>query len=88
MAMALYPHVQKKAQAELDAVLGGSRLPTHDDRPALPYTAAVLLETLRWVPATPMGIPHRSMEEDEYKGYCIPKGTIVVPVSHRATFSL
>ncbi|KAF7760024.1 hypothetical protein Agabi119p4_11719 [Agaricus bisporus var. burnettii] len=40
MAMAIYPDVQKKAQAELDRVLG-SRLPEINDRSSLPYTSAL-----------------------------------------------
>jgi cytochrome P450 len=54
MAMALYPEVQKKAQAELDQVLGG-RLPEFNDRPNLPYINAILKECIRWQPAAPLG---------------------------------
>ncbi|KAG8901703.1 hypothetical protein FRC00_005286, partial [Tulasnella sp. 408] len=42
--------VQKKAQAEIDRVIGPSRLPTFEDQPNLPYLHAVMLETLRWNP--------------------------------------
>ncbi|KAJ3556974.1 hypothetical protein NM688_g1728 [Phlebia brevispora] len=83
LAMAMHPHVQAKAQHELDRVIGKDRLPTHEDIPSLPYLQAVFLETLRWQPAVPMGIPHRSMADDEYKGYHIPKGTIVIYSYHR-----
>lgn len=55
MAMALHPEVQKKAQAELDQVLGG-RLPEFADRPNLPYINAVIKETGRWQPVAPLGI--------------------------------
>lgn len=54
MAMCLYPDVQKKAQAELDKVLGG-RLPDFDDRDSLPYINAVAKESLRWQPVGPLG---------------------------------
>jgi hypothetical protein len=47
-AMANYPLVQKKAQEELDKVLGEGRLPTFEDRPHLPYISAVVNEVLRW----------------------------------------
>ena len=53
--MALYPEVQTKAQGYLDSVLGASRLPEFSDRPALPYIEAIMLETLRWHPAVPLG---------------------------------
>lgn len=47
-AMLCYPEVQKKAQDELDRVLGG-RLPEFDDEVDLPYLSAVVKETIRYV---------------------------------------
>lgn len=58
--MAVTPEVQKKAQAQIDAVVGRSRLPTMEDRPLLPYVDAILRETLRYCPVVPLGkcYPH------------------------------
>lgn len=53
--MVLFPSVQEKAHAEIDAVVGSQRLPTFDDQQNMPYLHAVLLETLRWNPVVPMG---------------------------------
>jgi cytochrome P450 len=54
--MTLYPEVQKKAQAEIDAVVGNDRLPTvSQDWDRLPYLRAVCSEVLRWMPVGPMG---------------------------------
>lgn len=53
--MALYPEVQKKAQAELDAVVGSTRLPTMADRARLPYIEGVIREVYRWNPVAPLG---------------------------------
>ena len=53
--MALYPDVQKKAQAEIDAVVGQNRLPDFHDRPSLPYINAVVKESSRWNLVTPLG---------------------------------
>ena len=53
--MMLYPDVQKRAQAEIDAVVGTQRLPTLEDRPGLPYVNALVKEALRWNPVVPMG---------------------------------
>ncbi|KZO94968.1 cytochrome P450 [Calocera viscosa TUFC12733] len=78
MAMTLYPDVQKKAQEELDHVVGKERLPTFADRPNLPYMNAVVKEVLRWAAVVPMCLPHRLIKEDEYNGYRIPKDTIVL----------
>ncbi|RPD69162.1 cytochrome P450 [Lentinus tigrinus ALCF2SS1-7] len=78
LAMASYPDVQKKAQAELESVVGPGRLPEFSDQDALPYINAVVKELLRWRSVVPTGVPHRSMEDDEYRGYLIPKGSIVI----------
>lgn len=72
--MASFPEIQKKAQEEVDRVTGGQRLPEYDDRIHLPYTQAIIREVLRWRPLFPLGLPHASMEDDVYNGYCIPKG--------------
>ncbi|EIW87220.1 cytochrome P450 [Coniophora puteana RWD-64-598 SS2] len=79
LAMVLFPEVQKKAHAEIDAVLGCETLPELDHRPALPYIEAVMRETLRWHPIAPMAIPHAVKDDDVYEGYHIPKGSILIP---------
>ncbi|KIK64105.1 hypothetical protein GYMLUDRAFT_40354 [Collybiopsis luxurians FD-317 M1] len=77
-AMALYPEVQAKAQAELDAVVGNDRLPSFEDRDHLPYLQAVTLEALRWHSVVPTSVPHRVTEDNVFKGYFIPKGSLVL----------
>ncbi|KAJ7839988.1 cytochrome P450 [Mycena olivaceomarginata] len=62
------PEVQQKAQAEVDSVTGGKRLPTFDDEAAMPYISAIVQETLRWQNIGPIA--------DEYGGYRIPAGAI------------
>ncbi len=76
--MSLYPDVQKKARAELDAVVGSTRLPDLRDRPNLPYINAIVKETLRWHTVVPLSLPHVSTADDEYDGFFIPKGSIVM----------
>ncbi|OHE93537.1 cytochrome P450 1A2 [Colletotrichum orchidophilum] len=75
--MVLHPEVQDKAQRILDEVVGDSRLPTFEDRPRLPYIDYIVQETLRWCPVSPIGVPHRSLEDDVYDGMFIPKGSFV-----------
>ncbi|KAJ6526403.1 cytochrome P450 [Mycena capillaripes] len=77
-ALLSFPEVQKRAQTELDAVVGRSRMPTFADYNSLPYIRALIKETLRWAPVGPIGLPHRLMEDDYYDGHLIPKGSIVI----------
>ncbi|KAH8984051.1 cytochrome P450 [Lactarius akahatsu] len=79
LAMTLYPDVQRKAQTEIDQVIGNSRLPDFSDQDALPYVQAVLKEVLRWHPVTPLGVPHKVRVSDIYEGYYIPAGSIIIP---------
>jgi cytochrome P450 len=74
--MIAHPEFQKRAQAELDAVVGRSRIPTFSDAPSLPYIEALVKETLRWRSPAPMGVAHTSTEDDWYEGMYIPKGTM------------
>jgi len=78
MAMALYPEVQRRAQAELDSVTSLKRLPDFSDMPNLPYIGALVKELLRWQPVTPLAVVHRAIEDDEYRGYHIPRGAMVL----------
>jgi len=78
LAMLKNPDAQARAHAELDAAIGRDRLPTFEDRSYLPYTEAISRETRRWHPSTPLGLPHRLMEDDIFNGYLIPKGSIVI----------
>jgi len=55
--MLLSPDIQKKAQDELDSVIGRDRLPSFEDRSRLPYVDAVFKEVLRWHPVIPAGEP-------------------------------
>ena len=55
LGMAAHPEVQKRAQEELDSVIGRSRMPTLADRDSLPYIRATVREALRWRPVVPVG---------------------------------
>lgn len=79
--MALFPEVQKRAQAELDRVIGPHRLPEYDDIEQMPYIRALAMETLRWFPTVPIALPHAVSADDEYKGLHIPKGAMIIAVS-------
>lgn len=93
--MTIYGDVQKKAQAEIDKVVGNERLPSLADREHLPYVNALCSEVFRWIPIGPLGtsplfhvmwilirlavaLPHVSTEDGTYKGYFIPKGSVIL----------
>ncbi|KAI9573403.1 cytochrome P450 [Boletus coccyginus] len=76
LAMTLNPRVMKKAQQELDSVVGTSRLPTFADRTSLPYMEALFTELLRWHTPAPLTM-RCTRVDDEYDGYLIPAGSYV-----------
>lgn len=49
------------------------------DRTDLPYTCAVVNETLRVANLLPLNLPHKTLKDVEINGYKIPKNTIIVP---------
>ncbi|KAK3589276.1 hypothetical protein CHS0354_008339 [Potamilus streckersoni] len=66
---------------EIVKVIGLDRCPSLQDRPAMPYTEAVILETLRYITPVPVSGPHRAMEDVELEGYTIPKeATIMINI--------
>ncbi|KAH7335701.1 cytochrome P450 [Rhizoctonia solani] len=78
-AMVQNPTSQAKAQEELDHVLGPLTLPTPSDKERLPYVNNLIQEVMRVYPVVPSGVPHVCFEDDTYRGYKIPKGTVVIP---------
>ena len=76
--------VEDRLRAEVRDVLG-TRTPTMDDVPRLPYARAVIEETMRLYPAVSM-ISRQSYGEDEIGGYHIPANTVIMMspyVTHR-----
>jgi hypothetical protein len=78
MAMSIFPEAQRKAQEEIDRVIGTDRLPLMRDRDSLPYCEALFKETLRWQPIAPMGVPHRLIQDDTWDKYTLPKGSTLI----------
>lgn len=79
LAAVTNPVAIRKAQDEIDRVVGSTRLPSREDVANLPYTRALLTETMRWRPAIPAGFPHEVTQDDEYMGYRIPRGATIIP---------
>ncbi|KAE9602212.1 hypothetical protein Lal_00049592 [Lupinus albus] len=75
------PNIRAKLQQELDSVVGRDRLVTEADLAHLPYLEAVVKETFRLHPSTPLSLPRVASESCEVFGYHIPKGaTLLVNV--------
>jgi cytochrome P450 len=74
--LARNPDAARAMRAELDAVLGGRR-PAADDVARLPYTRAVVDETLRLFPPAWV-IPRRAGGDDTIDGRRVPHGSLVL----------
>lgn len=72
-AMALYPEVQKEAQAAIDSAIGEDRTPTWEDFSSLPFVVMVVKETMRWRPVMPTAFPHATS-----KGIFIPTHSCIL----------
>ncbi|KAJ6533290.1 cytochrome P450 [Mycena vulgaris] len=79
LAMLCNPEAQRKAQEEIDSVVQAGHLPDFDDEASMPYVSAVVKEVLRWRPVAPIAIPHFLPIDDEYRGFRLPAGSIVIP---------
>ena len=73
-----HPAALKKAQAEMDASIGTSRMVTADDVPRLSYLQCIINETLRLYPAAPLLLPHESSADCKVGGYDVPSGTMLI----------
>ncbi|KAL2264487.1 hypothetical protein VTJ83DRAFT_6997 [Remersonia thermophila] len=78
LACCAFPEPMKKAQAEIDRVIGPNRSPHWDDSPNLPYVNAFVKEVFRWRSVAIIGgQPHSPMQDDVYNGWFIPAGSWV-----------
>ena len=73
----IHSDVQKKIQEECDTILSrsGRHLVSMDDKKDMPYTEAVIWETLR-VTSSPI-VPHVATQNTEIGGYSVSKDTVV-----------
>ncbi|XP_046395474.1 methyl farnesoate epoxidase-like [Ischnura elegans] len=79
--MILYPRAQRKAQQEIDEVIGRDRLPSLSDRDRLPYVEAIIQEVLRLSSVAPTAFPHSVVTSEKhvtFRGYHIPKGSVLI----------
>ena len=74
--LAAHPEVADKLHRELDTVLGG-RTPKTDDLSSLPYTKAVVEESMRLMPPAWI-IERRALEPDRIGDFDLPKGGVAL----------
>ncbi|KAJ6447838.1 cytochrome P450 [Mycena sanguinolenta] len=78
LAMLANPEAQKKAQEEIDFITGGKYLPTFKDEAAMLYVSALVKEIMRWESVAPIALTRLLVTDDEYRGYRLPAGSIVI----------
>ncbi|KAF5307363.1 hypothetical protein FQR65_LT07080 [Abscondita terminalis] len=84
--LCMFPEVQVKVQEEIDRVVSRSRLPTLDDRKNMPYTEAVIRESLRFDGVVPINTPRRCLQDTTLGGYFIPENTILLISAWNANY--
>lgn len=77
LRMTKEPSIQERIQKEIDDMIGRAP-PTLKDKDKLPYTFACLLETIRFYPVAPLGLPHNTSSDTNAGGRRIPKDTCIL----------
>lgn len=76
--LAIYQDELKKMQNEIDSVVGRFRLPQLSDESSMPYTHAVIQESMRHAAMIPLAIFHSTTQDAKLRGFKIPKDTMVL----------
>uniref|UniRef100_A0A8B9HE79 Cytochrome P450, family 2, subfamily Y, polypeptide 3 n=1 Tax=Astyanax mexicanus TaxID=7994 RepID=A0A8B9HE79_ASTMX len=82
MLLIKHPEIQERMQKEIDSVIGQERSPMMEDRKSLPFTDAVIHEVQRYVDLVPLNVPHYAVRDITFRGYTIPKDTVILPMLH------
>ena len=76
-------HVQKKAQEELEQVVGANAQVRMADRQHMPYFQAMIMDLIRLSDIHPIGVMHAPSKDTVIDGYSVPKGTFIIPNFHK-----
>ncbi|XP_033742682.1 cytochrome P450 2F2-like [Pecten maximus] len=74
-----YRDIQDKLRQEIDQVIGRSRAPSISDKQDMPFFEAFIIEVLRHANVAPLAVAHGAAQDTMYKGFFIPRGSILVP---------
>ncbi|KAM3257839.1 hypothetical protein ACQJBY_049885 [Aegilops geniculata] len=73
------PAVMSKVRAELREALGSKQHPDESEVGRMPYLRAVVMETMRLHPPSPLLMPHEAMADGaEVGGFTVSKGTKLI----------
>lgn len=78
LSMILYPEVQAAVHKELDSVLGREKPPSWSDHKNLPYTLAVIYESMRQNTIVPISMLRCTSKRTKISKYDIPEKTIIM----------
>ncbi|XP_022100317.1 cytochrome P450 1A1-like [Acanthaster planci] len=78
-----HPQILERVTGEIDTVIGPDCLPCLSHRGSMPYTEATLMEIFRYGATTPVGLPKSTTRDTTFRGFTIPKKTMVM-VNHWA----
>ncbi|XP_021364056.1 cytochrome P450 2J2-like isoform X2 [Mizuhopecten yessoensis] len=74
-----YRDIQDRLRQEIDQVIGRSRMPSISDKQNMPFFEAFIVEVLRHANIAPLALPHGSACDTMFRGFFIPRGSILVP---------
>jgi cytochrome P450 len=75
--MANHPEIQSQMREEIDTVIGLDRLPSLEDEKSMPYSNAVIMETMRRYTIAPLSLFHSTMCDTSVGDYFVPANTTV-----------
>ncbi len=73
-----HPEIQDAIYKEIYDVIG-RREPRMEDKLSMPFTQAVILESLRYHSLSPHPTPHIARCDSMLQGFLIPAGTMIIP---------
>ncbi|CAL5444977.1 unnamed protein product [Camellia sinensis] len=73
-----HPEILAQAKQELDSIVGPDRRVTESDLAQLTFLQAIIKETFRLHPSTPLSLPRMASDSCEINGYFIPKGSTLL----------
>lgn len=74
-----HPEIQKSLYREIEDVVGTSRRPTLDDKPQMSKCVSFINEVLRHANIAPFAVAHGVSEDTMFRGYLIPKESVLIP---------